>query len=496
MFIKFRLSLCFFILMLPFLSFGQTKGKNQNISIPEIDGLLDSVHHYYKNVDFDRSYNLANKTLVLSKEIKYKKGIAESLIFLAQNYSGLGEYKKSQEYLLRAEKVVNELNDFYLLFNIHRIKGRNYGEMSLHNKSLAQFKKSLELIPFVDKNPKEKDYLKCITYENLYIIYEDIGNEDSAYYYMNLNKFLVDKIDPNLSYMSKTTLHTFLAKYFTKVEKYDSALHYFQSSEKIAKEFNFPYTSFNDETWGDYYSKRKNVSSALTKYLAAAKNYEDLKNLNSLPKLYNKISLAYQELGDYENSTLYKNKTLEIGVKIYDEKFEAINMELSNLETEKVKGIGLLKILQYSLLGLLLMVGTYILYRFWNYKKKSKTLNKEAQKERDESLENSEEVNSEIPKRELDEIIQLAKENHPEFLAKFQDLYPNFTRNLLGIQPNLQNSELTFSAYLYLNFSTKDIANFTSTSPRTVQTRKYNLRKKLQIPTEDDLYIWIRKINS
>lgn len=495
MFIKFRLFLYLIILIFPFISFGQTKGKNQNISILEIDSLLDSVHYYYKNVDFDRSHNLANKTLVLSKEINYQKGIAGSLIFLAQNYSGLGQYRKSQEYLLRAEKVVEELKDTYLLFDIHRMKGRNYGEMSLHNKSLAQFKKSLELIPFIDKTLEEKDYLKCITYENLYIIYDEIGNEDSAYYYMNLNRFLVEKIDPNLGFMSKTTLHTFLAKHFTKVEKYDSALHYFQSSEKIAKEFNFPYTSFNNETWGDYYMKRKNVSFALTKYLAAAKNNEELKNLNFLPELYNKISLAYQELGDYENSTLYKNKTLEIGVKIYDEKFDAINMELNNLETEKVKGKGLLEISQYSLSLLLLLVLTYVLYRFWNFKKKSNSKNVESQKNKEEVLENLDETKSEFPKREFEKIIQLAKENHPEFLAKFQDLYPNFTRKLLEIQPNLQNSELTFSAYLYLNFSTKDIANFTSTSPRTVQTRKYNLRKKLQIPTEDDLYIWIRKIN-
>lgn len=78
----------------------------------------------------------------------------------------------------------------------------------------------------------------------------------------------------------------------------------------------------------------------------------------------------------------------------------------------------------------------------------------------------------------FDEIIKLAKENNAEFLTRFREVYPEFINKVLEIEPKLHTSELTFCAYLFLNFSTKNIAEYTFTLLRTVQTRKYNIRKK------------------
>lgn len=479
---------------------AQQSKENDNINIKKIESLFDSVHYYYTIVDLDKSYSLANKTLALSKEIKYKSGMAKSFVYLAQNYSGRGEYKKSQEYLGHVEKILPELKDPFIEFNFHRLKGRNYGELNLHTKSITEFRKSLNLIDRIDKNQGDKDYLKCITFENLYVVYDMIGNSDSAFYYMNLNRFLIDKIEPKLNYMSKTTLHTFLAKHFMESEKYDSAEYYFKSSQRIAKEFDFPYTSFNDETWGDYYAKRNLKDSALQKYLAAAKNLEDLKNISGLPILYNKISELYKELGDDENAAHYKNKTLELGVKIYDNKFETVGSELVELEKEKQEKLGILKWILYIVFVLFIAIGLFVVYFFWKIKPALQIHKLQPMESTSfEMMETKEELETKLSQKtnnSFDELVQLAKDNNPEFFAKFQDVYPVFIQKILEIQPNLQTSELTFCAYLYLNFSTKDIANFTSTSPRTVQTRKYNIRKKLQIPTDEDLYIWIRKVNS
>jgi tetratricopeptide (TPR) repeat protein len=500
----FRFSLLLVCLLFSSLNFAQKEKENKNINSKMIDSLLDSVHYYYTIVDLEKSYALANKTLALSKQIRYYNGMAESYMYLAQNYSGQGEYKKSQEYLGEVEKLSPKLSNNYLIFNYHRLKGRNFGELNLHQKSVSEFRNSLNLIEKIDKTQEEKDYLRCISFENLYVIYDMIGNKDSAYYYINLNRFLIDKIDPKLSYMSKSTLHTFLGKYFSELGKDDSAIYYFKSAQKIAKEFDFPYTSFNDENWGDYFQKKGDKKGALEKYLSAAKNNEDLKNFASLPPLYNKISDIYSELRDYENSTIFKNKTLALGVKIYDNKFETVGTELQELEMQKQKGLSILRIVQYALFGVLILLGIFILYYFVKIRP---ALKKHKLQPMDMPLLEIVEDKLEIDKEKLDEVknqstkdfnslVQLAKENNPEFFAKFQDVYPDFIQKLLEIQPNLQTSELTFCAYLYLNFSTKDIANFTSTSPRTVQTRKYNIRKKFQIPTEEDLYIWIRKVNS
>jgi DNA-binding CsgD family transcriptional regulator len=96
---------------------------------------------------------------------------------------------------------------------------------------------------------------------------------------------------------------------------------------------------------------------------------------------------------------------------------------------------------------------------------------------------------------DFDEIILLAKENSPNFLIRFQDAYSDFCDSILRIYPDIQNSELIFCAYLRLNFSTKEIAKFTFVSPKSVQMRKYRLRKKLNIPSDKDIYMWMKSID-
>ena len=89
---------------------------------------------------------------------------------------------------------------------------------------------------------------------------------------------------------------------------------------------------------------------------------------------------------------------------------------------------------------------------------------------------------------------ELARANSPGFLTLFQELYPNFMPKILDIDPKTNITELRFYAYLFLNFSTKDIAQFTNTSIRTVQTKKSNIRKKLNIPSGEDVYLWFGKL--
>lgn len=81
----------------------------------------------------------------------------------------------------------------------------------------------------------------------------------------------------------------------------------------------------------------------------------------------------------------------------------------------------------------------------------------------------------------------LAKINSSYFWIHFQNLHPRFIPNLLKINPTLKTSELTFCAYLFLGFTTKEIAKYTSKSPKTIINNRYNLRKKLDMFPNEDL---------
>ena len=94
----------------------------------------------------------------------------------------------------------------------------------------------------------------------------------------------------------------------------------------------------------------------------------------------------------------------------------------------------------------------------------------------------------------FEEVLQLGKQNDPAFLVRFQEVYPEFCEKILELQPDILNSEFTFCAYLKLNFSTKEIANSTFVTENAVQARKSRIRKKFNIPSDEDLYIWFNKI--
>ncbi|MDB5136410.1 MAG: hypothetical protein JWP37_3013 [Mucilaginibacter sp.] len=95
---------------------------------------------------------------------------------------------------------------------------------------------------------------------------------------------------------------------------------------------------------------------------------------------------------------------------------------------------------------------------------------------------------------ELKEIVQLAINNNPAFLIKFNEFDPIFSKTLLSRAPTLVAREIEFCALLRLNFETKEIARYTKSSVRAAEGKKYRIRKKLNIPSDQDINIWMTHI--
>jgi DNA-binding CsgD family transcriptional regulator/3-dehydroquinate dehydratase len=95
---------------------------------------------------------------------------------------------------------------------------------------------------------------------------------------------------------------------------------------------------------------------------------------------------------------------------------------------------------------------------------------------------------------ELKEIVELAINNNPAFLTKFNEFDTEFSKNLLNIAPNMVATEIEFCALLKLNFDTKEIARYTKSSVRAVEGKKYRIRKKLGIPSDHDINVWMTRV--
>lgn len=80
------------------------------------------------------------------------------------------------------------------------------------------------------------------------------------------------------------------------------------------------------------------------------------------------------------------------------------------------------------------------------------------------------------------------------FYITFLSTFPNFTPSLLKLNPTLKSSDIEFCALIKLNLETKQIARYKKISVRAVEGKKYRIRKKLNISTEENMYIWMARI--
>lgn len=75
------------------------------------------------------------------------------------------------------------------------------------------------------------------------------------------------------------------------------------------------------------------------------------------------------------------------------------------------------------------------------------------------------------------------------FKIYFEQVNQSFFNNLYKVQPNLTNAEVRMSAFILMNLTSKEIAILTNRSVRTVESIKYNLRKKLAITESTESFM-------
>lgn len=80
------------------------------------------------------------------------------------------------------------------------------------------------------------------------------------------------------------------------------------------------------------------------------------------------------------------------------------------------------------------------------------------------------------------------------FSLHFDKVHGNFLSALKARYPALTPNELKLSAYLRMNLSSKEVAQLMNISVRGVEISRYRLRKKLQLPTETNLFEFLISI--
>ncbi|MEP1094092.1 MAG: LuxR C-terminal-related transcriptional regulator [Cyclobacteriaceae bacterium] len=69
----------------------------------------------------------------------------------------------------------------------------------------------------------------------------------------------------------------------------------------------------------------------------------------------------------------------------------------------------------------------------------------------------------------------------------FENVHSDYFKRLREEFPSLSSSELRMCGFIRLQLTTKEIANMLYVEPKSVQTSRYRLKKKLNVPSDEDL---------
>ncbi len=87
-------------------------------------------------------------------------------------------------------------------------------------------------------------------------------------------------------------------------------------------------------------------------------------------------------------------------------------------------------------------------------------------------------------------------EDWEHFSIHFDQVHSNFLAKLKEKVPALSSNDLKLCAYLKMNLTSKEIAQLISITVRAVEVSRYRLRKKLNIPSETNLFDYLIEITS
>jgi DNA-binding CsgD family transcriptional regulator len=445
----------------------------------------------------DEFIQVMNEVIRSSSKIGYSYGVASGYYGKAYIYYINRDFINSINFAKISERENLPIEYSKLKTDNYHLLAQDYAELELYEEAMIYYRK------MISSSKTIPDRIKSIYNEN--IAYNDIAtiyhinkkNNDSSYYYML-------KIYNNLQdyHERDEKLNILLAKataaigMFNKLKgKKDSADYYMNKSITQLPE------KFTTNTQVPYLFKHLTSVYASQGKLTKAKKYIDLYTENSeKTKILNDIRNAYKlnsEVSEKVGSSKQALEYLKQYVKINDSinKIDKNNINKAFKKNVQKKNKMIKEELLYSRYLLIIIILIILVLSFGGYFLK-KSLQKKNDRKKKVLIEKEVEIShleSQI-NTAFQEIVSLAKNNSPNFLIRFREVYPFFCDKIIEAYPEIQNSELTFCAYLRLNFTTKEISNSIFVTPKTVQMRKYRLRKKLNISSDKDIYIWMSNL--
>ncbi len=488
----------YFILI--FLVFGQNKSIGQKIdtdhlTIKQIDSIRNVEFTNYSIWDrtMEASIELNSKLLEASKKLDYKKGITHAYLGAGNLSCNIGNFKDALNYV----KLV-EQSEYYkncecksLKARISNLKGRIYIGLGYHSFALEELNEGLEYL----KNDTSQNLRLSILHVNKAAAFAAIGEKDSVFYSRKRS----------LGYASSVFNYILMSRWYLNFDKKIDSAKYYLDLSKAELEESKSVPKYGKSIYlrnvANYYEVVGDHKKAIANYCRSLDISMEINRDKEILKTYKNLADLYVKTGDIEKSNSYYSKYAKLNRNIKNNKDRIRDITGREFFKEKEQQH---KSDKNQWLTISLSIGIIVIGGGLFSRKYVRTKYKKSVKEKIEELHR---VNSLVQEKKQEEkklkaqlentqreLVELAKKNDELFLPEFRRVYPELYKKLEEIDPKITKSDLILLGMVWLNFSSKDIANATFVQHRTVQTKKYRLRQKLKLPNGTDLYQWLQKI--
>jgi len=446
-------------------------------NLDELDSLTDNL----------RITGRINESIELNKNAirKYEKqkntnGLIASYINMGGLLWYLHRYKESLEYLENAEDELRKIKNFDLCAKLYGEYGRNYASLGLLDESNSSLNTSIYFAKQIT-NKKKREKLLYFYYTWKLANFEELRMTDS----MNVTQ----RKRLELSAQPLTFVH--IAEKYLKNKQLNTAEHYLKKAMSLTGDYSLYQKSITLLTFGKLHTERGDYDKALQYYLQSLTISKQLSRTHDIRNAYKEISDTYKQLNDIEKKNEYLEKYAHLSDSIEKDERNALDIPIKKIikkESQKEQEERKKYIIIISII--IIITGILIFLLVKAYQKKQKLKDEII----DEKLSETEELKQKLNTTGFDELSKLAMNNDPFFLPRFKEIYPEFYEKLTKTYPQLTANDIKFSAFLRLNLSTKTIAQYKNISIRTIESRKYRLRKKLDLPSDVDLNKWMMEL--
>ncbi|MCF2874253.1 MULTISPECIES: tetratricopeptide repeat protein [unclassified Tenacibaculum] len=454
--------------------------------------LLDSILRFIKLNKIDVEED------TIKSKIYYLNGVKN--LFLTR-------YDKAEETFLKSYELAEKTNDILLKGTIFNSRGVTITKGSAnYKKAKVLFEKAVVEYKKINEIPQQID-----AYYNLTV------NAKRRCKWEESNKYAFEFLKLLNKYEEKITglrrMHYFIGHNYLRLKKYDDAFRNLKIAEGITfKDDSFSFTtSLINETYGKLHEEKKEYKKALERYKNVTNNLREAnketeKRIEDFYTRELELENELQEKGkeiikDQNRIILWSVLTIVLLVVLiltqifYWKKNKEKNREIKELNKElaglivDLKGKNkelsenkkeienLLKLNEQALFSRVLKISTY-----------NDAIRKIC-KDLETHLENNLDASSyfiTINKKLLNLISE--EELWEDFRIQFEKTRPDFYNKLKKVAPNLSVNDLKHCTYIVSNLKSKEVAQLVNVSPRSVETVRYRIKKKMGLEKEESLY--------